>query len=114
MTGQSIYFNPHASGLEVFLGPTEARIMELCWSRGPLTVKKALFLFAGNPKPAYTTVMTVMSRLAEKGLLTRRKEGRFFVYMAALSREEFVKSRIKLVADCIDKQFPRSSRKKQK
>ena len=114
MSGQSIYFNPYASGLEVFLGPTEARIMELCWRRGPLTVKKALFHLAGDPKPAYTTVMTVMSRLAGKGLLAREKEGRFFVYTAAVSRDEFVKSRIKLVTDCIDKQFSSPPRKKQK
>ena len=33
---------------------------------------------------AYTTVMTVMSRLGEKGVLTRRREGRGYVYEAAV------------------------------
>ena len=114
MTGLPIYFNPYASGLEVFLGPTEARVMELCWQRGPLTVKKALFHFEGKPKPAYTTIMTVMARLAEKGLLNRKKDGRFFIYTAAVSRDDFVASRIDLISDCLEKYFPRRPGKKRK
>jgi predicted transcriptional regulator len=38
---------------------------------------------------AYTTVMTVMSRLAAKGLLVSRPAGRAYVYEAAAGREEF-------------------------
>ena len=37
---------------------------------------------------AYTTVMTTMDRLFKKGLLTRRKVGRAFVYRAAATRKE--------------------------
>jgi len=35
-----------------------------------------------KPKLAYTTVMTVMARLADKGILSRRREGRGYVYEA--------------------------------
>lgn len=38
---------------------------------------------------AYTTVMTTLDRLYRKGLLTRRQDGRAFVYRARLSREDF-------------------------
>jgi len=37
---------------------------------------------------AYTTVMTTMDRLFKKGLLSRRKIGRAFVYSATATREE--------------------------
>jgi predicted transcriptional regulator len=36
---------------------------------------------------AYTTVMTVMARLADKGILTRRSEGRGYAYEAAAPDE---------------------------
>lgn len=40
---------------------------------------------AGRSQPlAYTTVMTVMSRLAGKGILARRREGRGYVYEATV------------------------------
>ena len=112
MTGQPIYFNPYASGLEVFLGPSEARAMELCWERGPLTAKKALFYWSTDPKPAYTTIMTVLARLAEKKLLHRKKQGRFFEYAPAISKDEFVRERLHLVSNCLKNQFPPQSRGK--
>jgi len=43
-------------------------------------------LNAGRPQPlAYTTVMTVMSRLAEKGLLRRERAGRGYAYEATVN-----------------------------
>jgi predicted transcriptional regulator len=112
MNGQPIYFNPYAEGLEVFLGPSEARVMELCWERGTMTVKKALFYWTKEPKPAYTTLMTVMARLADKKLLDRKKKGRFFEYTPALTRDNFVRERVSLVASCLEKQFPSEDKKK--
>jgi len=37
---------------------------------------------------AYTTVMTIVTRLCDKGLLERRRQGRGFVYRPALSKEQ--------------------------
>ena len=45
--------------------------------------------FAFGESVAYTTLMTTLDRLYKKKLLQRRKQGRAFVYAAALSREEF-------------------------
>lgn len=103
----SFYFDPDGSGLTVFLGPTEAKIMELCWKHRTLTVKKAVFHLGGSKKQAYTTVMTVMFRLAEKGILKRRKEGRSFVYEPAVEREPFLAGRAKLVTACLKRNFSR-------
>jgi predicted transcriptional regulator len=67
------------------LGPLEAEVMELIWAAGrALSVRELLEeINEGRREPlAYTTVMTVMSRLAEKGALARRRAGRGYVYEA--------------------------------
>jgi len=70
---------------ETGLGPLEAEVMERIWGAGePMTVRQLVErINEGRRKPlAYTTVMTVMSRLAEKGALRRRSQGRGYVYEA--------------------------------
>lgn len=101
MPGDSFYFNPSAKGIAVFLGPTEAAIMELAWVTEKLTVKQALYNVTLPGKPKYTTIMTVMSRLADKGLLKRQKEGRLFSYRAVMSREEFLRQRMATIHNCL-------------
>jgi predicted transcriptional regulator len=68
------------------LGPLEARVMEVVWAAGrPIAVRDVVERLNEDPagKLAYTTVMTVMSRLAEKGALIRYREGRGYLYEAA-------------------------------
>lgn len=65
------------------LGPLEGELMEILWTaKRPMTVRAVLE--QANERRAdplaYTTVMTVLSRLAEKGALARRREGRSFAY----------------------------------
>ena len=60
------------------LGDLESDVMGAVWELGEASVadvRRAL-----GERSAYTTVMTVMTRLADKGLLRRRKVGRAFVY----------------------------------
>ena len=102
------YFDPYAAGTAVFLGPIEARLMDLAWQKKDLTVKTALFHLDAEKDLAYTTVMTVLARLAEKGLLQKRKEGRGFVYEPAIDKSTFVKQRIAIVANCIEHNFPKA------
>jgi predicted transcriptional regulator len=67
-------------------GPLEASVMEAVWDAdGPVSVREVVgALNQGRREPlAYTTVMTVMGRLAEKHRLTRRKAGRGYVYEAS-------------------------------
>ncbi|MCK4632245.1 MAG: BlaI/MecI/CopY family transcriptional regulator [candidate division Zixibacteria bacterium] len=99
------YFDPTATGVGVFLGPTEAQLMELAWREGPMTVKKALFLLGNDCRLAYTTVMTVLARLEKKGLLDRKKDGRGFVYTVAIKRAKFIEGRLKIVNDCLRANF---------
>jgi len=60
--------------------------MTVVWNRGETNVKDASARLSSPV--AYTTVMTTMDRLFKKGLLTRRKVGRAFVYSAAATRDE--------------------------
>ena len=72
--------------LEKSLGSLERDVMALVWRRGELNVRDACDDLGSIV--AYTTVMTTMDRLFKKGLLTRRKVGRAFLYRATASRAE--------------------------
>jgi len=72
--------------LEKSLGSLERNVMALVWRTGEASVREACNVL--GPAVAYTTVMTTMDRLFKKGLLTRRKVGRAFVYAATASRAE--------------------------
>jgi predicted transcriptional regulator len=74
-------------GIDKVLGPLEAEVMRVVWSRkAPRSVRDVLErLNNERPKPlAYTTVMSVMARLADKGILRRELDGRGYVYEAAV------------------------------
>lgn len=81
------------------LGPLEARVMDVVWTRGPLTVRDVADELEPVTDSAYTTVMTLMARLADKGLLSRKSRGRAYVYAPRLSRaeyeEQFTRSRMR-------------------
>jgi predicted transcriptional regulator len=65
------------------LGPLEAEVMAVLWRAGtPVAVRDVVAeLNAGREVPlAYTTVMTVMTRLAGKGVLARSRRGRLYLY----------------------------------
>lgn len=76
-------------GIRQVLGELEADIMELCWRENPCSVRDVHEKLALKRPIAYTTVMTVMSRLTEKGLLKRESEGRAYSYVPTCSRDEF-------------------------
>jgi predicted transcriptional regulator len=77
------------SGLRQVMGELEEEIMECVWELGPLSVREVHRCLLARRDIAYTTVMTVMSRLAEKGLLARHAKGRAFIYSAPVPRDEY-------------------------
>ncbi len=76
-------------GVERLLGDLELAIMRVAWSRESVTVRDVLEALARKRPLAYTTVMTVMGRLADKGLLRAEKRGKTYLYRATRTREEF-------------------------
>jgi len=76
-------------GAEKLLGELELAIMRVAWSRASVTVREVLVALTKKRPLAYTTVMTIMGRLADKGLLVAEKHGKTYHYRAACTREEF-------------------------
>lgn len=74
------------------LGDLEWVVMEHLWKCCAIhpegsTVRQVLECFAGEREIAYTTVMTVLDRLAKKGLVARVRDGRAWRYTPVGSRE---------------------------
>lgn len=83
---------PHDEVVDHLLGELEAPIMRLMWERGSASVREILdALDQGGRHLAYTTVMTVMSRLADKGLLSRERRGKMHIYRPTATRDGFVR-----------------------
>jgi predicted transcriptional regulator len=68
--------------------------MEEMWRRETATVRNVLGALNRGPKQrAYTTVMTIMRRLDDKGLLTRKRRGKTDLYAVAIGREDYLEAR---------------------
>ena len=66
------------------LGPLEMRVLGLLQGTEPRSVQDLQAELArSGSELAYTTVMTVLVRLHDKGLVTRTKDGRRFLYLRA-------------------------------
>jgi len=70
------------------LAPLECGCMNALWVLGEATVRDIREALAPTLPRAYTTIMTIMDCLAQKGVVTRRKKGRAYVYQPNLSAEE--------------------------
>jgi predicted transcriptional regulator len=92
-------FSPTKDGLVKVLGPLETDIMNIVWQDERSTVKKIHRKLSQSRDIAYTTVMTTMTRLAEKGVLHRHREGLAYVYTAAITEEDFVTMVVQQVLD---------------
>lgn len=66
----------------------EAEIMQFVWQKGKTTVRDVYEAMRATRSLAYTTVMTVLSKLTEKGIVERSKKGRAYVYRPKVSKEE--------------------------
>ena len=75
--------------------PLELLCLRALWSLGEGNVRHVQEAIAGTRTLAYTTVMTLLERLARKGVLTRRKVGRAFVYVPVASREAMRQAALK-------------------
>ncbi len=80
---------PDATGELKYLGELESTVMEIAWDRGRVTVRAMLGALREQRHIAYTTVSTVMGRLAEKGVLARERVGQTDYYRPVYTREQF-------------------------
>jgi len=88
-------------GLELRLHDLEATIMDVVWSKrlSSFAVGDVLAILEKQRDIAYTTVMTTVTRLYEKGILQRERDGKRYLYSPTLTREEFMESTAREVLD---------------
>ena len=84
------------------LGGTEMEVLRDVWALGRATARDVHDRVSARRKVAYTTVMTVMKNLAEKGYLTYDADGVAYVYEAAVPPEEV---RASVLDGILDKVF---------
>lgn len=84
------------------LGETEMEVLHHVWELGEATVKDVKERILEDRQVAYTTIMTVMKNLADKGYLKFRKDGVTYVYSPAQEPESV---RFNLVKDLVKKVF---------
>ncbi|HHD11527.1 MAG TPA: hypothetical protein ENK42_03720 [Deltaproteobacteria bacterium] len=71
------------------LGPLEGVIMEVLWKKGGLTGREVYKEVLRAKKVAYTTVLTVLERLVNKGLVKKEKGEEGYIFSALYSKGEF-------------------------
>ena len=103
-------YRPDSKDLEAILGPLEADVLNAVYEIGkPIRVREVYEKLKGERKIAYTTVMSTMNTLFEKGILDRKvTEGRgglLYVYWPKMTRSEIERSAVKHILDSLVKNF---------
>ena len=81
---------------EAELGMAELEVLKTLWDHAPATVRQVLnHLHAQGRKLAYTTVLTYLTRLEQKGYVRSDKSGLAYVYRPKVSRAKVTKSRLR-------------------
>ena len=88
---------------EWFLGSLQSRVLQALYKRGASSVRE--IADALKDKFAYTTVMTVLVRLHEKGLLGREQQGKGYVYTPRYTMAELRDRMAKYLVDEIVEDF---------
>src|SRR5260370_38156704 len=84
------------------LAPLELDCMNALWRLGEATVRDIHAALATTRPRAYTTIMTILDRLAQKGVVERKKAGRAGLYKPHLSADQ---TRTRAVARLLDAFF---------
>ena len=78
----------------IILTRQELQIMKAVWERGAATVRDVCGSMSQNKTTAYTTVLTLMGILEEKGALAHTKSGRAYIYKPLLSRQQATQNQV--------------------
>jgi len=82
------------------LGSSELEVLKALWDHGPSTVRDVLnHLHEQGRKLAYTTVLTFLTRLEQKGFVVSDKTNLAYVYRAGVSRDRITRSRLKALVE---------------
>ena len=89
------------------LTKAEEQVMQILWKLGEAVVKDIVNMFK-KPKPAYTTVATVLSVLEKKGFVARKKIGNVNLFFPEITKKEYTGFKFKsLLSDYFNGSFPK-------
>jgi BlaI family transcriptional regulator, penicillinase repressor len=87
--------------------PGELEVLQILWETGPATVRDVLDVLEANERGrAYTSVMSLMNVMADKGLVKRTPQGRAFLYAPVMKKDAALG---KLVRDLCRRAFEGSA-----
>lgn len=86
--------------------PAELEVLQVIWEQGPSTVREVMTVLKSKRPRAYTSVMSLMNVMANKGLLSQKLKGRAFVYSAKVSRAKILS---RMVSDLLNRAFDGSA-----
>ncbi|MFE4706261.1 BlaI/MecI/CopY family transcriptional regulator [Peribacillus simplex] len=92
-------------GLNRFFGPLEANIMEYLWDKDEQSIKSVQQSLELDKPINFNTVMTVMNRLVEKGILEKRSEGRLSLFRPVQSKADFLEEQSKKLTENLLDEF---------
>ncbi len=79
----------------IILTRQELQIMKVIWTLGAATVKDVCDTMSQTKPVAYTTILTLMGILEEKGALTHTRSGRAFLFRPLLSRYQATRNQVR-------------------
>lgn len=83
--------------------------MRVVWSQtGEVCVRDVHTALPETMRGAYTTVKTTMERLANKGILSRTRKGKAYLYRATISQEELERRIVMAILNGLVEQFPKA------
>lgn len=91
--------------LAEILGLLEAEVMSVVWNQGDVSVRDVHRKLNMARPVAYTTVMTTLGRLTDKGLLSRDETQLAHRYFPRVSRDQYERSAVRSVMDWLMSQF---------
>ena len=86
--------------------PGELEVLKILWEEGPATVREVMEILNQRKERAYTSVMSLLNVMVDKGLLRREPHGRAFLYHAKAKREQTLG---RMVGDLLGRAFEGST-----
>lgn len=82
------------------LGDAELEVLKVLWDDGPKTVREVMnALHSRGRKVAYTTVLTFLTRLEQKGVVRSDKSGMAYVYQPTVTRDRITRGKVRTLVE---------------
>jgi predicted transcriptional regulator len=86
--------------------PGELEVLDVLWRQSPLSVREVMEILNQRRPRAYTSVMSLLGVMTDKGLLTRKSAGRAFVYAPKAGRQKTMR---RMIGDLLGRAFDGSA-----